>query len=162
MSLYQRHSAEENNTCAITSYPWANCRHLHQTTCQDKVWVLPWETWPGGECLPSWEECWWLQLRETYSRTQTEWVILWENPWVGCAHEMGVSFLFETEMERCVALWREDAHEMGVLFSLRWRWNDVYPYEGWRSPCDGFTVLLCAESWDDVILQMILLWDSVR
>jgi hypothetical protein len=29
---------------------------------------------------------------------------------------MGVSFLYETEMERCVPLCAEDAHEMGVSF----------------------------------------------
>jgi hypothetical protein len=32
------------------------------------------------------------------------------------AHEMGVSFLSETEMERCVPLCGKDAHEMGVSF----------------------------------------------
>jgi hypothetical protein len=35
------------------------------------------------------------------------------------AHEMGVSFLSETEMERCVPLCREDAHEMGVSFVMK-------------------------------------------
>jgi hypothetical protein len=35
------------------------------------------------------------------------------------SHEMGVSFLFETEMECCVLLCREDAHEMGVSFEMK-------------------------------------------
>jgi hypothetical protein len=47
------------------------------------------------------------------------------------AHEMGVSFLSETEMERCVPL-------CGVKMPMRWvcrsslrlRWNDVCPYVG--------------------------------
>jgi hypothetical protein len=42
------------------------------------------------------------------------------------AHEMGVSFLLKMEMERCVPLCREDAHEMGVSFEMK----NVYPYEG--------------------------------
>ena len=37
------------------------------------------------------------------------------------AHELGVLFLSETKMERCVPLCREDAHEKGVSFSLRQR-----------------------------------------
>ena len=32
---------------------------------------------------------------------------------------MGVSFLSETEMERCVPMSREDAHEMGVSFAMK-------------------------------------------
>ena len=64
-------------------------------------------------------ECWWLQCHETSSRTHTEWVGLWESPWVGCAHEMGVSFLSKTEMECCVPLCGEDAHEMGVSFEMK-------------------------------------------
>jgi hypothetical protein len=34
------------------------------------------------------------------------------------AHEMGV-VLSETEMERCVPLSKEDAHEMGVSFEMK-------------------------------------------
>jgi hypothetical protein len=37
------------------------------------------------------------------------------------AHEMGVSFLSETEMERCEHLCREDAREMGVSFEMKRR-----------------------------------------
>jgi hypothetical protein len=35
------------------------------------------------------------------------------------AHEMGVSFLSETKMERCVPMCREYAHEMGVSFEMK-------------------------------------------
>jgi hypothetical protein len=35
------------------------------------------------------------------------------------AHDMCVSFLSETEMERCVPLRGEDAHEMGVSFEMK-------------------------------------------
>jgi hypothetical protein len=35
------------------------------------------------------------------------------------SHEIGVSFLSETEMERCVHLCREDAHEIGVSFAMK-------------------------------------------
>ena len=89
----------------------------------------------------------WDILQDTFS-SETKWNELWESPWVGCAHVMGVSFLSQTEMERCVPL-------CGVRMPMRW--NDVYPYEGWRCPCDGCIILLYVESWDDVVLQMILL-----
>jgi hypothetical protein len=46
------------------------------------------------------------------------------------AHQMGVLFLSKMEMERCVPLCREDAHELGVSFSLRQRWNLVCPCVG--------------------------------
>jgi hypothetical protein len=39
--------------------------------------------------------------------------------WREDAHEMGVSFLSEMEMERCVPLYREDAHDMGVSFEKK-------------------------------------------
>jgi len=45
----------QHSTRAIPSYTWADCRYLHQTACQDEVQVLLSETWPGRECLPSWE-----------------------------------------------------------------------------------------------------------
>jgi hypothetical protein len=47
-----------------------------------------------------WPRCWWLQLRETSSRTQT-----WER-----APELGVWFLSETKLERCA----------GLLFAESW------------------------------------------
>jgi hypothetical protein len=34
-------------------------------------------------------------------------------------HELGVLFLSKTEMERCVPLSGEDAHEMGVSFEMK-------------------------------------------
>jgi hypothetical protein len=39
--------------------------------------------------------------------------------WREDAHEMGVSFLSETKIERCVPLCREGAHEMGVSFEMK-------------------------------------------
>jgi hypothetical protein len=36
-------------------------------------------------------------------------------------------FLSKTEKERCVPLCGEDAHELGVSFSLRQGWNVVCP-----------------------------------
>ena len=50
-----RYGVEESSTCAVPFYTQEGRRCLHQTACQDKVRVLPWETWPGGECLCSWE-----------------------------------------------------------------------------------------------------------
>jgi hypothetical protein len=49
------------------------------------------------------------------------------------AHELGVPMRWvcrsslRREMERCVPLCREDAHELGVSFSLRQRWNVMCP-----------------------------------
>jgi hypothetical protein len=40
---------------------------------------------------------------------------------------MGVSFLFETKMEHCVPLCREDAHDMGVSFLSETKMEDYVP-----------------------------------
>ena len=128
--------------------------------------------WLGGEYLSSWEgvlmtttktkleyfcaifglmenaslaerECWWLQLRETSSRTQTQWVGLRESPWVGCVHEMCVLFLSKIEKEHCVPLCGvRKAMSWVCGSSLRWRWNIVCPCVGWGSPWVG-----CAHCW---------------
>jgi hypothetical protein len=49
-------------------------------------------------------------------------------------HELGVWFLSETKMERCVPVWGEKAHELGVWFLSEKKMECCVPLCGVRKP----------------------------
>jgi hypothetical protein len=54
--------------------------------------------------------------------------------WGEEAHEMGVWFLSEMEMECCAPVWGEEAHELGVWFLSEMEMECCVPLCGVRKP----------------------------